>query len=181
MSNTSAGRQTPERPKRPQTTAEKEHFSSGGRTWMLVLHGKWGLAVDKVIVWLSGYSLMTAQYAWANRTSYVDTLMVTTIGANSKRLRKACLPYFKVGDNLVIRGSNGGGPTDPHWVHNVRANPHTWIRVKRKNRPARAYVASGSESEKLYEKLCEMSQSTASYQTMCAPRELPLVVLEPWP
>ncbi len=147
---------------------------------MLILHGKWGLAIDKVIVWLTGYSLMTAQYAWANRTTYVDTLMIKTIGAKTKKLRTACLPYFQVGDDLVIRGSNGGGATDPHWVHNVRSNPHAWIRVKRESRPVRAYVASGEEREKLYETLCEMSSSTAGYQMMCAPRELPLVVSRNW-
>ncbi|MFK8020190.1 MAG: nitroreductase family deazaflavin-dependent oxidoreductase [Pseudomonadales bacterium] len=165
---------------RPETTAEKERFSSGGRTWMLVLHGKWGLAIDNVLVWLSGYSLMTAQYAWANQTTYTDTLMIRTIGAKSKQLRTACLPYFQVGGDLVVRGSNGGGPTDPHWVHNIRANEHAWIRVNRKNRPVSAHVASGEERDALYAELCRMSSSTEGYQLMCAPRELPLVVLRDW-
>lgn len=165
---------------RPESIAEKEKFSSGGRPWMLILHGKWGLAIDKVIVWISGYSLMTAQYAWAAGNTYVDTLMVTTIGAKSRLLRTACLPYFEVGDKLIIRGSNGGGATDPHWVHNVRANPHAWVRIHRKKRAVRAYVAAGEEREELYEILCKISKSTAQYQQMCAPRELPLVVLVPW-
>ena len=38
--------------------------------------------------------------------------MLKTIGAKSRELRTACLPYFKVGDDLVVRGSNGGGSTD---------------------------------------------------------------------
>lgn len=166
---------------RPESVKEKEHFSSGGRSWMLILHGKWGLAIDKVLVWLTGYSLMTAQYAWATKVDYTDTLMIKTVGARSHKLRTACLPYFKVGDSLIIRGSNGGGPTDPHWVHNVRANPHAWVRVHRKDRAMHAHVATGAERKALYEQLCKVSKSTASYQLMCAPRELPLVVLKNWP
>ncbi len=120
---------------------------------------------------------MTAQYAWAQGDTYVPTLMLWTLGARSRRLRSACLPYFRVGEDLVIRGSNGGGPTDPHWVYNVRADGNAWIRVARRNRPVRAWVAQDEERERIYEELCRQSRSTVMYQKMCAPRELPLVVL----
>jgi len=40
-----------------------------------------------------------------------------------------------------------------------------------------AHVAEGAERERLFERLCAISPSTAGYQRMCAPRELPLVVL----
>ncbi|MFO0690671.1 MAG: nitroreductase/quinone reductase family protein [Myxococcota bacterium] len=162
---------------RPVSAAEKERFSSGGRPHLLILRGKWGLAIDKAIVWTTGWSLVTAQYAWANGAAYTPTLMLYTIGARTGATRSACLPYFRVGDDLVLRGSNGGGPTDPHWVHNVRANPKAWIRVARRTREARAHVAQGEEWERLYAELCRQSASTKAYQAMCAPRQLPLVVL----
>jgi len=163
--------------RRPRTAKEKEQFSSRGNRSLLILRGQWGLAVDKAIVWTTGWSLVTAQYAWAAGETYVTTLLLWTIGARTGRVRSACLPYFRVGDDLVIRGSNGGGPTDPHWVHNVRANPKAWIRVQRKNRPVLAHVASGAERERIYADLVRQSRSTELYQKMCAPRELPLVVL----
>jgi deazaflavin-dependent oxidoreductase (nitroreductase family) len=165
---------------RPESVAEKERFSSGGRRHLLILHGKWGLAIDKVLVWTTGRSLMTAQYAWANATTYIPTLMLWTIGARTRRIRSSCLPYFRVGSDLVIRGSNGGGPTDPHWAHNVRAHSTAWIRVARKTRPVRAHVAQGEEWERLFEELCRQSKSTKAYQMMCAPRQLPLIVLRDW-
>lgn len=167
--------------RRPKTALEKERFSSGGRSHLLILRGKWGLAVDKAIVWTTGLSLITAQYAWASGTPYFPTLMLWTIGARTGRIRSSCLPFFRVGDDLVIRGSNGGGPTDPHWVHNVRANSQAWIRVARRTRPAIAHVAEGEEWTVLYEELCRQSKSTRAYQTMCAPRRLPLVVLRSAP
>jgi len=162
---------------RPRTSREKEQFSSrGNRSW-LILRGQWGLSADKAIVWTTGWSLVTAQYAWATGDTYVPTLVLWTIGARSGRTRSACLPYFRVGDALVIRGSYGGGPTDPHWVHNVRANPRAWIRVRRRNRPVQAHVAQGEERERIYADLVRQSRSTELYAKMCAPRELPLVVL----
>jgi hypothetical protein len=45
--------------------------------------------------------------------------------------------------------------------------------------PVRAYVATGEERERLFKLLSSQSPSTKAYQKMCAPRELPLVVLEP--
>lgn len=164
---------------RPRSATEKERFSSGGRPHLLILRGKWGLAVDKAIVWTTGRSLVTAQYAWATGTPYFPTLMMWTKGARTGRMRSCCLPYFRVGDALVIRGSNGGGPTDPHWVHNVRAHPEVRIRIDRRTRTARAHVAEGEEWDRLYAELCRQTPSTAAYQRMCAPRRLPLVVLRP--
>ncbi|MBY0400206.1 nitroreductase family deazaflavin-dependent oxidoreductase [Myxococcota bacterium] len=162
---------------RPSSAIEKERFSSGGRPYLLILRGKWGLAVDKAIVWTTGWSLVTAQYAWANGASYTPTLMLYTIGARTGAPRSACLPYFRVGDDYVLRGSNGGGPTDPHWVHNVRANPKARVRIARRTRAMHAHVAQGEEWERLYVELCRQSRSTKAYQDMCAPRQLPLVVL----
>ncbi len=171
---------SPDTDQRPATSREKEEFSSGGRRSLLILRGPTGLAIDKAIVWSTGWSLMTAQYSWASGETYVPTLMLWTIGAKSREVRSACLPYFRVGEDMVVRGSNGGGPTDPHWVHNVRADPHAWVRVQRKNRPVRAHVAAGEERERIYEDLCQQSRSTYGYQKMCHPRELPLVVLRDW-
>jgi deazaflavin-dependent oxidoreductase (nitroreductase family) len=82
--------------------------------------------------------------------------------------------------DLVVRGSNGGGPTDPHWVHNVRAHSHGWLRIRRKTRPVHVHVAQGQERERIYEVLCRKSATTERYQQMCSPRELPLVVLRDW-
>lgn len=167
----------PSTDRRPRTAQEKERFSSGGRPQRLILRGRTGLAIDKVIVWTTGYSLVTAQYAWAGGTPYFPTLMLWTTGARTGRTRSCCLPYFRVGEELVLRGSNGGGPTDPHWVHNIRARPEVRVRIDRKTRSARAHVAHGAEWDSLYAELCRQSRSTLAYQTMCAPRQLPLVVV----
>jgi deazaflavin-dependent oxidoreductase (nitroreductase family) len=162
---------------RPESTAEKEEFSSGGNRHMIILRGKVGLAIDTFFLWLTGYSLMTKQYALANGTPYQQTLLLYTTGARSGKPRRCGLPYFDVDGDWVVRGSNGGGPTDPHWCHNVRANSDAKIRVKGRTKKVHAHVAQGEERERVFKKLNEMSRSTEQYQTMCAPRELPLVIL----
>ena len=143
----------------------------------MILRGQWGLQVDKAIVWTTGWSLVTAQYAWAAGDTYVPTLMLWTTGAKSGRIRSACLPYFRVGDDLVIRGSNGGGATDPHWVHNVRAHPQAWIRVNRRNRPVHAHVAQRRGARADLRRAGAAEPIDGALPKMCAPRELPLVVL----
>jgi deazaflavin-dependent oxidoreductase (nitroreductase family) len=162
---------------RPSSVAEKEAFSSGGKRHMIFLRGKWGLAIDTAVLWLTGYSLMTKQYARAWGQPYQSTLLLRTTGARTGLKRTCGLPYFKVGEDLVVRGSNGGGPTDPHWVWNVRKNPDARIRIRGRSRNVKAHVASGEERERLFTILCKKSPTTQTYQDGCAPRELPLVVL----
>ena len=164
---------------RPTSTAEKEDFSSGGNRHLILLRGKWGLAIDTAFLWLTGYSLMTKQYAVANGVAYSPTLLLYTTGARTGKKRRCGLPFFEVDGAYVVRGSNGGGPTDPHWCHNVRANADAKIRVRGRTKKVHAHVASGEEREVLFKKLDALSPSTSQYQRMCAPRELPLVVLRP--
>lgn len=33
------------------------------------------------------------------------------------------LAYFVIDDGILIVGSKAGSDTNPHWVHNLRANP----------------------------------------------------------
>lgn len=162
---------------RPASIAAKEEFSSGGNRHLILLRGKTGLAIDTFVLWLTGYSLMTKQYTYANGAPYQATLLLYTRGAKSGKPRRCGLPYFMVDGSYVVRGSNGGGPTDPHWCHNVRAHSDARIRVKGRSKKVHAHVAQGEERERLFKILSKMSKSTEQYQMMCAPRELPLVVL----
>ena len=63
--------------------SDKERFSSGGKRHLLLLRGPTGLAIDKAILWATGYSLMTKQYCLAMGEPYAPTLMLRTIGART--------------------------------------------------------------------------------------------------
>jgi len=161
--------------------SDQIRFSAHGRTWLIVLRGRWGAAIDRFLVRWTGFSMVTWQYALASGRRYTPTLLLTTIGARTGRLRSTPLPYYPVGDDLVVCGSKGGGPTNPMWVANVRANPQCWLRIRRQMVPARARVAEGDERDELFETVAQVHLGLRRYQQQAAThgRQVPLVVLTP--
>ncbi len=66
---------------------------------------------------------VTGQFSSAN------LLLLTTTGAKSGRQRVSPLAFFRIDGKMIILGSFRGSPTDPAWVHNLRANPQAHIEV----------------------------------------------------
>ena len=168
--------------------AGRQRFSARGRTWMIVLRPPWGQPVDRFVVRWTGFSPMTLQYALAAgaplRSAWHDArqvLLLTTIGRRSGMLRTTVLPYFRAGGDLVVCGSNGGGPRDPQWTENVRAEPRVWVRVERRIRPARARVAEGRERADVFPVVAAQHAGLARYQRQSSKygRDVPLVLLAP--
>ena len=156
-------------------------YSSRGNTRWIVLKGSRGREFDRALVRYLGVSIITWQYAKAAGVRYRSTLLLTTIGKRSGKLRSRALPYYRDGDRFVVVGSNGGGPKDPDWVWNVRANGSAWVHVKRRAIPVSAHVSEGAEYERLFELLTSKGDSLTRYQERASQfgRTVPLVVLEP--
>jgi deazaflavin-dependent oxidoreductase (nitroreductase family) len=174
--------ETPEpRPDRPSEHATAVSWSAKGNTRWIVVRGDRGRALDRFLVRHLGVSVITWQYAKAAGRAYTPTLLLTTIGRRTGELRPRALPYTRVGDAYVVVGSNGGGPRDPDWVWNVRANPAAWVHIGRREVPVRARVAEGAEHDELFARLAARSDSLPRYQERAAGfgRTVPLVVLEP--
>ncbi|WP_232839622.1 MULTISPECIES: nitroreductase/quinone reductase family protein [Nocardia] len=76
----------------------------------------------------------------------MPTIALTTIGRRSGRSHTVILtaPILD-GDTIVIVASRGGAPTDPAWLHNLRANPAVEVSVKRG--PVRPMIARELPSE----------------------------------
>jgi len=165
---------------RSDASASIEYSARGNTRW-IVLKGPWGRRLDRLLVRHLGISVITWQYAKAGGVPYRSTLLLTTIGRRTGTLRPRALPYHRAGDSFVVIGSNGGGPTDPDWVWNVRDNPAAWICVHRREVPVRAHVAEGEERERLFALIGESGDSLARYQQRASTfgRTVPLVVLEP--
>jgi deazaflavin-dependent oxidoreductase (nitroreductase family) len=156
-------------------------FSSFGRPWMIVVKGRRGMALDRWLVRHTGFSIVSFQYAKAGRWPYQPTLLLTTIGARTGALRSSALPYVRHGGSFVVIASKGGGPRNPDWVANARANPQCWVHVARKQIPVIAEVAHGVERAKLFAFVCHHKPNVARYQERAATygREIPLLVLRP--
>ena len=161
--------------------SENMKFSSYGRTWMIVVRGRWGRALDRWLTRWTGFSVISLQYSLAGRRPYTPVLLFTTIGHKTGQLHTVVLPYVKFGDALVVIGSRGGGAYDPHWAHNVRADGRCWIRINRRDVAAVAHVAQGEEREQVYKEVSEQKPNVPRYQERASTfgREIPLVVIEP--
>lgn len=167
----------PERPDHQQAL----RYSSRGNTRWIVVRGARGQRFDQWLVRRTGFSIITWQYAKASGNPYQPSLLLTTIGKRSGRLRTKALPYYPDGERWLVVGSNGGGPTDPDWVWNVRANDAAWVRVRRRDHAVRAHVATAAEREELFAKITSVRDSLARYQERASTfgREVPIVVLDP--
>lgn len=107
----------------------------------------------------------------------VQTLLLTTRGRTSGKLRRTPLIYGRSGEDYVVVASVGGGPRHPGWFHNLVAEPDVTIQVMADEIPARARVAEGEERERLWELMTGVWPAYDDYQTRTT-RVIPVVVLE---
>jgi len=108
----------------------------------------------------------------------VPTLLLTTRGRRSGRLRRTPLIYGRDGDAYVVVGSVGGKPDHPGWYYNLTAQPEVTIQVGPDELPARARTAEGDEREALWARMTAIWPAYDEYQAKTS-RRIPIVVLEP--
>jgi deazaflavin-dependent oxidoreductase (nitroreductase family) len=115
----------------------------------------------------------------AGRTKHYgrETLLLTTRGRHSGKLRRTSLYYGVHGSAYVVVGSNGGSKEDPQWCRNVAADPNVTVQVGNEIFPARARLAAGAERSALWELMNGIFASYASYEKKSR-RQLPVIVLE---
>ncbi|CDO88196.1 deazaflavin-dependent nitroreductase [Mycobacterium triplex] len=110
-----------------------------------------------------------------------DLLLLTTTGAKSGQQRLSPLAYFTIDGRLIIIGSFAGAPTDPAWVHNLRANPRAYIEVGTPQ-GVQAYDVTAhelppAEREQLFDKVVAVAPGFAEYQSKTS-RVIPLFELQ---
>jgi deazaflavin-dependent oxidoreductase (nitroreductase family) len=111
--------------------------------------------------------------------SGLPIVMLTTTGARTGQPRTLPVLALPDGDRLVVIASNFALPSNPGWYHNLVAHPQavvTWqglaveMRARElKGEERRRYVARGLEAYPWWEE----------YHRRAAPRELPVIMLEP--
>jgi deazaflavin-dependent oxidoreductase (nitroreductase family) len=105
-------------------------------------------------------------------------LLLEHVGAKSGMVRTTPLGYVRDGENVILIGSNGGGPRNPGWFYNLQAHPDVriWIGPDEKRVTARA--AGTDERDQLWPKVLEVTDVFTDYQRR-TDRQIPLIVLEP--
>jgi len=138
-----------------------------------------GLAVDRWLVRATGRSLMGHAYLRAGGFELRPHLLLETIHWRTGQRRTVVLPYQQDGERYLVVGSHGGRPTDPIWVHNLRAHPEVWVRPRdRRWRFARAHVAQGDERRRLWAAITSAG-AYLGYERAARPRVIPVVVVAP--
>jgi deazaflavin-dependent oxidoreductase (nitroreductase family) len=104
---------------------------------------------------------------------------VTHTGRKTGAVRKTPLMRVKDGANYVLVGSQGGAPTHPDWVYNLRENPHVQIRDLTVVQPMRVReVEDDAERARLWNLAVAAYPPYADYQARTT-RKIPVFVAEP--
>jgi deazaflavin-dependent oxidoreductase (nitroreductase family) len=106
-------------------------------------------------------------------------LLLHHAGAKTGTQRVSPLMYQQVGDSFAIFGSKAGAPTNPDWYYNLAAHPDTTIELGRGTVKVRARVASPDERGPIWEKQKQLAPGFAEYETNAAPRQIPVILLDP--
>ncbi len=112
-----------------------------------------------------------------HRWSGHDTLLLTTRGRKSGKLRRTALIYVRDGDRYLVTASHGGSSKNPAWYLNLVDDPKVEVQVKSEKFKARAHPADADERPRLWEKVVEEFSTYASFQRKTK-REIPVVVIE---
>jgi deazaflavin-dependent oxidoreductase (nitroreductase family) len=108
----------------------------------------------------------------------IPTLLLTTRGRKSGKLRRTALIYGRDGDAYMVVASNGGSRNHPLWYLNLVADPEVELQVEAKKFSARARTATPAEKARLWPVMAKIFPRYDLYQSK-AGRDIPLVILEP--
>lgn len=106
------------------------------------------------------------------------TLLLTTRGRRSGKLRRTALIYGRDGDRYLLVASNGGAERHPAWYLNLTDTPTVSLQVGPDHFTATTHTATAEEKPRLWQIVTEVFPQYAKYQEESA-RELPLVILTP--
>ncbi|HEY6627876.1 MAG TPA: nitroreductase family deazaflavin-dependent oxidoreductase [Acidimicrobiia bacterium] len=113
-------------------------------------------------------------YEWRNGA---PTLLLTTRGRKTGKLRRTALIFGVDGDRYVLVASVGGAAKNPAWYLNLVANPDVELQVKAEKVKGRARTASAEEKPRLWQLMAAIWPDYDSYQTKTE-REIPVVIVE---
>jgi deazaflavin-dependent oxidoreductase (nitroreductase family) len=116
--------------------------------------------------------------ARGQRWKGTDTLLLTTRGRKTGKLRRSALIYGKDGDDFVVVASKGGAPAHPAWYLNLRDEPQVLLQVGPDVFPGLARTVTGPERDRLWELMAGIWPDYDNYQKKTE-REIPIVAIGP--
>jgi deazaflavin-dependent oxidoreductase (nitroreductase family) len=107
-------------------------------------------------------------------------VIVTNRGMRSGKLRKTPLIRVEHDGRYLAVGSQGGLPTHPQWVYNLRADPHVELQDGPQKWDMTARELSGDERAQWWDRAVADFSFYADYQRKTE-RLIPIFLLEPGP
>lgn len=107
----------------------------------------------------------------------VPTLLITTRGHRSGKLRRTALIYGVDGDRQIVVASKGGHANHPGWYNNLSKDPEVDVQVGAEKFKAKARTAAPGEKARLWPLMTSFWPAYDEYQEK-TDREIPVVVLE---
>jgi deazaflavin-dependent oxidoreductase (nitroreductase family) len=106
-------------------------------------------------------------------------ILVHHRGRRSGTERVNPLAYQDLGGSWAIFASKAGAAVNPDWYLNLVAHPRTTVEVGAQTLEVTARTAEGAERERIWEAQKKAAPNFAEYETKAAPRQIPVVILEP--
>jgi deazaflavin-dependent oxidoreductase (nitroreductase family) len=106
-------------------------------------------------------------------------LLLHHFGARTGTERVSPLAYLKAGDSYAVFASFAGRPEHPQWFRNLLAHPDVTVEVGTETVKVRARVAGAAERAPIWARQKEAMPGFAEYEVKAAPREIPVVLLDP--
>ena len=107
----------------------------------------------------------------------VDTLLLTTRGRRSGKLRRTALIYGRDSDRYIVVASRGGANHHPSWYLNLVEHPEVTIQVGPETFAARARTANAKEKPGLWRMMSSIWPDYDDYQAK-TDRDIPVVIIE---
>ncbi|MEV3924849.1 nitroreductase family deazaflavin-dependent oxidoreductase [Actinomadura coerulea] len=105
------------------------------------------------------------------------TLLLTTRGRRSGKLRRTALIYGRDQDRYLLVASNAGAVQPPAWYLNLTAHPHVTVQLGADTFDARARTATPQEKPPLWARMTSIFPLYDSYQAD-SDRDIPVVILD---
>ncbi|MEV4312323.1 nitroreductase family deazaflavin-dependent oxidoreductase [Actinocrispum sp. NPDC049592] len=130
------------------------------------------LATDKVLLKLTKGRVTLVGIAG------MPSLILTVKGRKSGQPRDIALLYVPDGKDILLVGSNWGGPGHPVWTLNLMANPDATVNVKGRSHNVHARQLTGEERTAIWPTLVKTWPAYNTYQSN-TDRELRVFRLTP--
>jgi F420H(2)-dependent quinone reductase len=108
----------------------------------------------------------------------VPVVVVTSVGAQSGKVRKNPVMRVEHDGTYALVASKGGAPEHPSWYHNLVKTPLIELQDGPDRRTYTVRIAEGPERTQWWERAVEVWPSYADYERR-TDREIPVFVAEP--